>query len=117
MIYVENIFEDNRIGNFTEFAIIAQKEGYPIILKDSDVEKAYNGNWYLVGYAPSKPEPTYAELRAEAYPDIVEQLDNLYHDINNGLLGEEAKNASFYLSRKAVKDEFPKPEEVSEDGA
>jgi len=26
-----------------------------------DVEQAYNGNWYLVGYAPTKPEPTLQE--------------------------------------------------------
>lgn len=26
-----------------------------------DVEQAYNGAWYLKGYAPSKPEPTNAE--------------------------------------------------------
>lgn len=26
-----------------------------------DVEQAYNGAWYVKGYAPSKPEPTAAE--------------------------------------------------------
>lgn len=26
-----------------------------------DVEQAYNGAWYVKGYAPSKPEPTNAE--------------------------------------------------------
>ena len=26
-----------------------------------DVEQAYNGAWYVKGYAPSKPEPTTAE--------------------------------------------------------
>jgi len=30
------------------------------------------------------PEPTYAELRAEAYPSIQEQLDMLYWDKVNG---------------------------------
>lgn len=30
-----------------------------------DVEQAYNGNWYLVGYAPKKPQPTVEEKLAE----------------------------------------------------
>lgn len=28
---------------------------------EMDVEQAYNGAWYVKGYAPSKPEPTAAE--------------------------------------------------------
>lgn len=28
-----------------------------------DVEQAYNGNWYVKGYAPTKPEPTEEEKR------------------------------------------------------
>ena len=35
-----------------------------------DVEQAYNGNWYLVGYAPTKPEPTLQER--------LEQLEQEY---------------------------------------
>lgn len=49
-----------------------------------DVEQAYNGQWYLAGYAPKKPEPTYQELRRAAYPEISEQLDMIYWDKVNG---------------------------------
>ncbi len=35
-----------------------------------DVEQAYNGNWYLVGYAPKKPQPTVEEK--------LTQLENEY---------------------------------------
>lgn len=28
---------------------------------EMDVEQAYNGQWYIKGYAPSKPEPTTEE--------------------------------------------------------
>lgn len=28
-----------------------------------DVEQAYNGNWYVDGYAPAKPEPTEDEMK------------------------------------------------------
>ena len=27
-----------------------------------DVEEAYNGSWYVKGYAPEKPAPTYEEV-------------------------------------------------------
>ena len=30
-----------------------------------DVEQAYNGGWYVAGYAPQKPEPTKEEILAE----------------------------------------------------
>lgn len=95
------------------------KQVYPLIGTDIDwaisqgfseheVEQAYDGGWYLAGYAPVKPEPTYAEFRAAAYPDMTEQLDKLYHDINGGLFGEAPKTSDFYLARKEVKDAYPK---------
>ena len=39
-------------------------------MTEQDVEQAYNGNWYLVGYAPTKPEPTLQER--------LEQLEKEY---------------------------------------
>ena len=30
-------------------------------MTEMDVEEAYNGNWYLKGYAPAKPAPTVKE--------------------------------------------------------
>lgn len=39
-------------------------------MTEQDVEQAYNGNWYLVGYAPTKPEPTLKER--------LEQLEQEY---------------------------------------
>ena len=45
-----------------------------------DVEEAYNGNWYLKGMAPIKPEPTYVEQRLSEYPSVTEQLDMIYWD-------------------------------------
>ena len=30
-------------------------------MEEMDVEEAYNGNWYLKGYAPAKPAPTVKE--------------------------------------------------------
>ena len=49
--------------------------------------------------------------RATSYPLLAEQLDKLFHDIDGGLLGEDAKTGSLYLALKEVKDDNPKPSE------
>lgn len=69
-------------------------------MTEMDVEQAYNGDWYLEGYAPEEPAPTEEEQRqkrAEAYrlekdpitcqitslrdeeqtPEIVEEINEL----------------------------------------
>jgi len=48
----------------------------------------------------------YSEDRKEAYPDIGEQLDMLWHAIDAGTLD---KTSDFYTTIKAVKDNNPKP--------
>ena len=55
-----------------------------------------------------KSGATYATKRAAYYETLGTQLDKLYHDIDSGKLGEDAKTSNFYLGRKAVKDKFPK---------
>lgn len=49
----------------------------------------------------------YAGKRARKYPDIKEQLDMLYKDIESGKLGETAKSSSFYTTIKGIKDANP----------
>lgn len=46
--------------------------------------------------------------RALYYDLLRDQLDKLYHDIDSGKLGTNAKTGNFYLGRKAVKDKYPK---------
>jgi hypothetical protein len=67
----------------------------------------------VVSNAQAKQEADngYELNRAMEYPVIGEQLDKLYHDIDGGLLGEDAKTGSWYLAIKAVKDNNPKPSE------
>ena len=53
----------------------------------------------------------YASLRTDSmvdgsYPSIPDQLDKLYHDIDDGKLD---KTGSWYLAIKATKDKFTKP--------
>ena len=71
------------IGTDTEFY-------QSIGMQEMDVEQAYDGNWYLIGYAPQKPEPTYTEKRLSEYPSFGDQLDMIYWDkVNNTNLWQE----------------------------
>ena len=45
--------------------------------------------------------------RDRQYPELEQQFDNLWHDINEGKLD---KDGGFYKAIKAVKDAHPKPE-------
>ena len=56
----------------------------------------------------SKSGSTTDSKRGLYYSVWSEQLDLLYHDIDNGKFGADAKTGNFYLSRKAVKDKYPK---------
>ena len=49
-----------------------------------DVEQAYDGTWYVKGYAPAEPAKTYTELRQAEYPSLQDQLDMIYWDKVNG---------------------------------
>ena len=46
--------------------------------------------------------------RQNYYPNPLEQLDALWHDIDDGKLGDAAKTGTWYLACKAVKDKYPK---------
>ena len=50
----------------------------------------------------------YKYARETAYPSLKEQLDKLYHDIDNGTLDETGE---FFTALKEVKDDNPKPGE------
>lgn len=59
-------------------------------MKQMEVEQAHNGDWYVLGFAPTKPEATYAEKRQSEYPMISDQLDMIYWDkVNNTNLWQE----------------------------
>ena len=56
----------------------------------------------------NKNSKTYDLKRKISYFAIVEQLDILYHDIDNNKLGADAKTSNFYLHRKSIKDKYSK---------
>ena len=51
---------------------------------------------------------SYARNRQAEYPEIAEQLDQLWHAIDAGKLD---KTSDFYTKLKKVKDDNPKPSE------
>jgi len=53
------------------------------------------------------PRSNYKEPRR--YDALYKQLDDLWHDINDGFFGENAKNGTWYSKIKDLKDKFPKP--------
>lgn len=51
----------------------------------------------------------YSVNRRNNFVELGEQLDKLYHDIHNDLLGASAKTGEFYTYVKGIKDSHPKP--------
>lgn len=49
----------------------------------------------------------YANARKKEYPSVEEQIDMLWHSMNDGLI---PKSEPFYSRIKEVKDKFPKPQ-------
>jgi len=52
-----------------------------------------------------KAGATYATKRAAYYPKFAEQMDKLWHDIDNGTL---TTSGDFYTKLKVVKDKYAK---------
>ena len=50
----------------------------------------------------------YGVQREKSYPDLGEQFDLLWHALDAGEFGEDAKTSDFYTKLKAVKDKYPK---------
>ncbi len=99
MFYIEDIQNNKIIGGITESKEMADLMGWTKTV--SEIEKAYDGFFYVKGFAPTKPEPTYAAKRQREYPPIQEQLDMIYWDkINGTTLWQDAISA--------IKEKYPK---------
>ena len=48
--------------------------------------------------------------RQDEYPSEVQQIENLWDDINEGFFGEKAKESSWFKSIQEIKNKYPKPE-------
>ena len=94
-------------------------------MEEMEVEEAYDGSWYLAGYAPIKPEPTKEEqqkAREEAYRAKVDPITCHINRLKDEEQTAEviAEIASLVEERKAkvaeIKARYPYSEEVIEDG-
>lgn len=58
-------------------------------MEEMDVEQAWNGNWYLKGYAPEKPEPSTREqvLAKEAETGLTRAIREII--LGNNLIVSE----------------------------
>ena len=92
-------------------------------MTEMEVEQAYDGSWYLAGYAPAKPEPTKEEQQKARENAYKAEVDPITCHINR-LKDEEqtaeviAEIASLVEERKAkveeIKQRFPYPVEPIE---
>ena len=56
---------------------------------------------------PRLIEYTHDVARQHLYPELRNQIDMLWHDIDSGLFGDAAKTGTFYTTIKQVKDTHP----------
>ena len=68
-----------------------------------DVEEAYNGNWYLKGYAPAKPEPTLEETLT-----ALEIKYNMPRVIREGILGNPSMYSEFNVNKARELEDLAK---------
>ena len=90
-------------------------------MTEMEVELGYDGNWYLAGYAPTKPEPTKEEQQKAREKAYIAEVDPITCHINR-LKDEEqtaeiiAEIASLVEERKAkveeIKQRYPYSEDV-----
>lgn len=64
-------------------------------MTEQEVEQAYNGQWYLVGYVPSKPAPTIEEQLIEKEKEY--EMNRWQRE----LILAENSGASEYVKNKA----------------
>ena len=51
----------------------------------------------------------YISARQEAYKSVGDQLDQLWHAVDSGLFGDDAKTSDWYSDINTVKTDNPKP--------
>jgi hypothetical protein len=83
---------------------------------EMEVEQAYNGSWYLQGYAPKKPEMTYDEVVEERVLYRQQNIDDKtlerLRKQANGTWTEEDERAYLELDEKVTKyieENYPYP--------
>jgi hypothetical protein len=66
----------------------------------------WDGKQWVLDTGSDEYLAMYQQKRAAEYPPLKEQLDMLFHDIDNAKVD---KTGTLYAALKAVKDKYPKP--------
>ena len=78
-------------------------------MTEMEVEQAYNGSWYLKGYAPAKPEPTLEEQVAS-----LEQTYGMTRWQREGILAEGSLYSEYTKAKaQEIEDLAKKLREIS----
>ena len=87
-------------------------------MTEMDVEEAYNGQWYLLGYAPEKPAPTWDEIdkaREEYREDHIDTRTKArVRKMANGTWTQEDEQAYLALDAEVtawIEENLPYPVE------
>jgi hypothetical protein len=72
-------------------------------MAEMDVEQAYNGNWYVKGYAPEKPAPTKEEQKKNREEAYSKEVDPITCHINR--LKDEEQTLEIEAEIEALKQE------------
>ena len=75
--------------------------------EDNPPEFVYDKETDIISRRPAE-NTTYVDARHHAYNPVPEQLDQLWHDIDEGKPGETAKTGTWYLGVKSTKAAYPK---------
>ena len=75
-------------------------------ISDSDIAKKVAELEAIQAYQSKR---TVGTATTSGYNTITEQLDQLYHDINAGKFGADAKTGEWFVGISSVKTAFPKP--------
>jgi len=95
---VTSVWEDDK-GNFT----CKDKDGNAV----SVATTAINAEFAKIEYKNKRTSVGVGTT--SGYPSVTEQLDLLYHDIQDGKLGVAATTGQWYVGITSVKTLFPKP--------
>ena len=72
------------------------------------IEEVYN-KWEAKQYQRNRVGiGSTGRIRTNVYPDISDQLDQLYHDMADGKLGVAATTGSWFVGITSVKNAYPK---------
>ena len=86
-------------------------------MTEQDVEQAYDGQWYIAGYAPEAPAATHDDIKAQRQIRFTEEADPIRYEYDEALArGEEAAEelkAAWLAKKDEIRADLPYPDEAN----